>query len=305
MSLAGFGLSSRGSQDGKNEEVLLLKAPIMSSSSSSKPSKQRRHHGTRKNTSGKLLLSLHISGLILAIQVIASGMWYLKQAPPSSQDLNQRQLALSTANSKATFIDISQQSPSFQASKAISPPEKDNKKSHYYAFIRIPKTGSTTMLRFLDDKSGLHSLDRILPSSYVEEAYKIYDSKNNGGHPFKCIYGEVPEELTNSSRSAVVAAAAAARKSSGKEPDCTHSNYHILEKTWNSTVPQLWNTTTSYALIPPDELSLLQFTLVREPFERLRSLFFYMNKFTNNSRWCEHCGTKEQYEMVEVGDFAG
>jgi hypothetical protein len=46
------------------------------------------------------------------------------------------------------------------------------------------------------------------------------------------------------------------------------------------------------------------FTMVRDPFDRIRSLFYYVRKFVNTSQWWKQSFSESQYEMVRSGDFS-
>ena len=135
---------------------------------------------------------------------------------------------------------------------------------------------STSMLSFLEKASGLQTLDTVLSKDYVNSTTR----QEHG--TLTCIYGPPPLEGD-------IAWAAAATK-----PQCNHVNYNSIQSIWNASL--------SHA--PFLQTSLTTFTMVREPFDRLRSLFYYMYKYANTSTpWGKTMSTQRQYDMVLSGNF--
>jgi len=141
------------------------------------------------------------------------------------------------------------------------------------AFIRIPKTGSTSLLKFLYNYSEMKTYDAHLSSATLASQSQRQHALIN------CFYGY----NVNATTANVTI----------KRPSCGHATYGDLNKMWNETLSSSNH----------DNSTVQMFTIVREPFERLRSLFYFMRKFVNTTQWCLKCGTEEQYDQVRVGDF--
>jgi hypothetical protein len=85
-----------------------------------------------------------------------------------------------------------------------------------------------------------------------------------------------------------------------KNPQCAHANHGELQSAYVGSLSDVRSSSNNNAtLLPP----LQTFAVVREPFDRLRSYFFYMQKFVNGSQWARRSFTQEQYKQVINGNF--
>ena len=148
----------------------------------------------------------------------------------------------------------------------VAPPLQSNKKK-IASFIRIPKTGSTSLLKFLDHYSGMRTYDTFLPSAALSQL---------DHNVINCFYGKQDSPMLSSNET--------------NKPSCGHVTYKDLTMTWNETKAFT-------------KAKLHIFTIIREPFAALQSLFYYMHHFVNTTRWCSECGSKPQYDQVVAGDF--
>ena len=135
------------------------------------------------------------------------------------------------------------------------------------------------MLSFLEKASGLQTLDTLLSKNYVNSTTR----QEHG--TLTCIYGRPLEGV------------AAVNTDSAAKPPCQHVYYHSIQSIWNASLP--------YAPPTLEQSSLTTFTMVREPFDRLRSLFYYMHKYANRTQWGKELSTQRQYDMVRSGNFIG
>jgi len=169
----------------------------------------------------------------------------------------------------------------------------------FVGFIRIPKTGSTTMTKFLHRSP---SLFRWL--SYLS----VMPDRSILG-PVSCIFGH-PLSL--------------AHVGSNYDVDfyqtdswfnCPHVSYPQLVKKWSESL-DLW-TPPAAAVLDEDakegnfNFSLQSFTVVREPFDRLVSLFYYMRNENimrggqNRKGFLLDHITDAQYHRLKENDFNG
>jgi hypothetical protein len=132
------------------------------------------------------------------------------------------------------------------------------------AFLRIPKTGSSSMMGFLQHYSGLLSLDHAVPTDF--------------GHRFisGCVFGHFAKTHNVS-----------------VEPICAHVRFDSYQELWRDVQLLQRNGSLSSA-------SMETFTVIREPLATLRS-FFHMHRAY--PRDANHTNTKEQIKAVESGDF--
>lgn len=81
-------------------------------------------------------------------------------------------------------------------------------------------------------------------------------------------------------------------------PQCAHANHGELLSAFAGSLSDVRNSSNA-TVIPP----LQTFTVVREPFHRLRSFFYYMRLSVNGSQWGRPSFTEDQYKQVVNGDF--
>jgi hypothetical protein len=136
----------------------------------------------------------------------------------------------------------------------------------YYPFIRIPKTGSTSILHFLHDYSGLRPLNAYLPAaqSNKHSSYAV------------CAFGSLPSNVTTG------------------RGNCAHYNYqqHL----------QMMEGLGKY--LPPHNdknMKVQPFTIVREPFEQMQSLFYYTKKV----KWEFQHYSNRTKRLIQSGDLEG
>jgi hypothetical protein len=115
------------------------------------------------------------------------------------------------------------------------------------------------------------TLDTLLPSDVVEK-------KNI--HRLVCIFGPQPPNHT---------------KVKSKE-QCAHYIYKRMQD-W---IHQEMTRNDSIGSI---HASLETYTMVRDPFDRMQSLFYYVRKYVNTSQWWKSLFTESHYEMIRSGDF--
>jgi len=164
-------------------------------------------------------------------------------------------------------------------------PELHERKGSTLSFIRVPKTGSTSLLAFLYHYAGMNLWTTALSRDYWEGM----DKREQG--ILKCMmYKGTLEGMANvSSRYAC----------EGRNPfecyNCAHATYNELKQTWQASAVD--NDRTDVAMEP--------FTIVREPFDRLRSYFYFCRKFVNTTQWHRNQHSEAQYERVISGNFKG
>jgi len=149
--------------------------------------------------------------------------------------------------------------------------------SSIMAFIRIPKTGSTSLLNFL--MSSLHNFNSILSDQY----WKSSSDRRQG--IYTCMFFN-PHALNISHRPTRLT----------QKIQCAHANHGELHSAFGESMRGFVNTATT---LPP----LKTFTVVREPFDRLMSFFYYMRLSVNGAQWAKSSFTEAQYAQVRSGDF--
>lgn len=135
------------------------------------------------------------------------------------------------------------------------------------AFIRTPKTGSTSLLNFWMQ----HALNynSILSDDYWNAQPGVCQ---RGIHT--CIFLNTHVINNSSNRPA-------------REPQCKHANHGELLETFAKSLSSDLNKKNVTTFIP-SLTSLHSFTMVREPLNRLRSLFYYTSKFVNSTnQWAQ------------------
>jgi hypothetical protein len=169
----------------------------------------------------------------------------------------------------------------------------------FAGFIRIPKTGSTTMTKFLHKTP---SLFRWL--SYLS----VMPDRSILG-PISCIFGHPLSSAHVGSNNDVDF------YQTDSWFNCPHVAYPQLVKKWSESL-DLW-TPPAAAVLDEDakagnfNFSLQAFTVVREPFDRLVSLFYYMRNedimrgSQNRKGFLLDKLTDAQYHRLKENDFNG
>jgi len=152
----------------------------------------------------------------------------------------------------------------------------------FAVFVRIPKTGSTSLWWFMNDYSNLENF-----REYFKSFKGISDRQLK---LFSCMFG--PPTHSDDSLD------------SGDSGQCLHMVYGRLRAIWN-TASHIWME-QEFARTNVDNIRVTMetFTMVRDPFDRLRSLFDYIYDRSDDGTWEEE-NTKAQYARVLDGDFAG
>jgi hypothetical protein len=117
------------------------------------------------------------------------------------------------------------------------------------------------------------TLDTLLPSDVVER---------NNIQRLLCIYGPQPPNHT--------------KVKSNKQAQCAHyknkqtQDWIHEEMTHNDSIGSI-------------HASLETITMVRDPFDRMQSLFYYVRQSVNTSQGWKSLFTESHYEMIRSGDF--
>lgn len=157
----------------------------------------------------------------------------------------------------------------FIAHPSNYPPMEGNY-TEFLGFLRISKTASTSVMEFLD---GLYSLNSFLRT-------EIYDT--NKKQVYECMYASIQEDTSRSDRNF---------------GDCPHPKYKFLKNQWYKSLPLLdvepTNTQHRYYYFHP-------FSMVRDPFDRMVSFFYYVQE--NIPDWSL---SEQQDEKILADDFFG
>jgi hypothetical protein len=153
----------------------------------------------------------------------------------------------------------------------------------FLTFLRIPKTGSTSLLSFFQEYSGMASLDQKL----------LLENRSNLPQPglLPCSFGK-----TSSFRNDNV--------SKGNGHVCDHIAYSEMMKNWfraiDVWIDQEFDREPNVKFL---NVSMEMLTIVRNPFDRLRSYFDYCHGRVEREVW-KTMNTEAQYAKVREGDFA-
>lgn len=169
------------------------------------------------------------------------------------------------------------------ASLSFQNSSKTKDKSQLLAFIRIPKTGSTSMQKFLVDYSGLLPLDFGLPADFLTQ---------NGEFKwiFGCIFGSFPNASEESNK-----ILNESYPISEHEPTCAHLAIDTYQRLWH----QIQSSSSFQTTLPA---TMEAFTIVREPYDTLRSFYSMHRSFLHHAK---HTNTDEQMKFLEADDFPG
>ncbi|KAL7491233.1 hypothetical protein ACHAWT_000792, partial [Skeletonema menzelii] len=152
------------------------------------------------------------------------------------------------------------------------PPTKGNY-TEFLGFLRISKTASSSVMGFLSDpEDGLYSLNSFLqPELYDTNKKAVYD----------CIFASIQEDTSRPDRNF---------------DDCSHPSYNFLKSQWYKSLPLLDVEPSSaehrYYFHP--------FSMVRDPFDRMVSFFYFMQKTIPHWTLSE-----QQDEKILADDFFG
>jgi hypothetical protein len=189
--------------------------------------------------------------------------------PPPGDEPSKNQTISDVAKNDTTAADKMKQQNAFSISvnrtESSGPDSAPTVPTIYYPFIRIPKTGSTSMLYFLHEYSGLRPLSAYLPLAEMKNQHPSYTC---------CAFGSLPSNVTTG------------------RGNCAHYNYqqHLqMMKGLKKYLPGSQNVT------------LRPFTIVREPFEQMQSLFYY----TKRVNWEFKSYSNETKKLIESGDLEG
>lgn len=149
---------------------------------------------------------------------------------------------------------------------------RTSRAADFLTFTRIPKTGSTSLLAFLRDSSGMESLNSLV------------DNPDPQPGALKCMFAPLKHNDTETRIFAL--------------NECGHFYYNEIRRSF-FRVTGLSSPFTSTR----DDV-VVHISMVRDPFDRLRSLFDYMHEHVKIEAWKEF-NTEAQYDRVRVGDFSG
>mmetsp|Transcript_32319 Transcript_32319/g.74446 ORF Transcript_32319/g.74446 Transcript_32319/m.74446 type:complete len:379 (-) Transcript_32319:370-1506(-) len=153
------------------------------------------------------------------------------------------------------------------------------------SFLRISKTGSTSLFNFLEEQKSMHLL------------WYLWNKKKPRKYLGKCLFEHTnhPPDYDISRQNDIYA------------PSCFHSYYEDMVK-------EVTKLTTEYLLPLPETnysetfnfrndtvtLKIKWLSMVRDPYDRLKSLFVY-----SKDDYLDHEYTDKQIEYIEIDDFEG
>lgn len=144
--------------------------------------------------------------------------------------------------------------------------------SEFLLFIRISKTSSTSVKNMLLNEGLLQANSFLL-----EDHYELTKSG-----VLNCIYSRGNQSMKNNSRFFV----------EDDDHDCPHADYEYYLQTLVERLP--------FMNIPKMDLFVHPFTIVRNPFDRLVSFFYYMQDIIPH--WT---ASEAQDKLIIAGDFPG
>jgi hypothetical protein len=173
-------------------------------------------------------------------------------------------------------------------------------------FIRIPKTGSTTMARFLHIAPVLHSWLDFLSEVPLD------NEGNPDRHVLKgisCVFGYAPTTAHLGKNHEIDFF------KSNDWFNCPHVPYNEMMRKWSTSL-ETWSPPETAVLADNIKTSesvnfhFKAFTIVRDPFDRLLSLFYYMAKQHKRAAEGIKVGfltqiTDAQYDRVVANDIEG
>ena len=138
--------------------------------------------------------------------------------------------------------------------------------TEFVGFLRVAKTASTSVMRFLlDPKDGLYNLNSFLQTNNVQGAYG-------------CIFASSHEDTS--------------RRDRNVHPSCPHAPYFQLKNQWYKSLPLID--------VKPTNTYFHPFSMVRDPFDRMVSFFYFMQKTIPHWSLSE-----QQDEKILADDFFG
>lgn len=153
-------------------------------------------------------------------------------------------------------------------------------------FVRVPKTGSTTVMKFLDSAKQMYPWNSHLPTT--EDS----PQQNQQGKAGACVFGHAPTT------------AHLGTLDMGFWNQCPHIPYGKMVKQWARTLPA-WSPTHWNSEQESITMTFDAFSMFREPFDRLVSYFYYLRKFSETSKFLNHTITEAQYKCILENDLAG
>lgn len=173
-------------------------------------------------------------------------------------------------------------------------------------FVRIPKTGSTSLLSYLHTESGMTLLEKLVSKSEWLERFGPQYSKLHREvrksmlreHAIALFCAHFPasylETLPDSFTDRKAEIKFASSYQNAWHMQCQHEPLQHLVRSYEQSL--------DFAAPPKEEVVLRPFTMVREPLARLRSLFHYVEKRCNHRFWAQ-LFTDQQYETLCSGDY--
>ena len=152
------------------------------------------------------------------------------------------------------------------------------RKQDILVFVRVPKTGSTSLMGFLRRCQGLYNEAAFLD----DHGFKIHNPNLGCAYGFLSPNQKIPIKYNI------------------KEWRCGHIQLERLLKGVTKPLDN-WKGRQS---IDFDMISFHPFAMVRDPFDQMKSLFNYIYKFRDSELWKTDF-TMQQYQKVLDNDFAG
>ena len=155
------------------------------------------------------------------------------------------------------------------------------RREEFLAFVRIQKTGSTSIFRLLRHCAGLYPQGVFLNKAFFADEEYVHDYSRKLG----CVYGLPTADMI---------------------PDDFDKNEYSCSHTPLTGVLQGAAQVLHYLKGSSDnaEVSIHPFTMVREPFDRLQSIFYYMYSRRQFPMW-KSAFTEQQNRRVAENDLAG
>jgi len=160
--------------------------------------------------------------------------------------------------------------------------EEVTESAAFVAFLRIPKTGSTSLWWFMNDYSRLENFRNYFGDMKLISPERLWW--------VSCIFGPKRHDTEESK--------------TVDSDECSHLDYTDTREAWLEA-------SASWAALEVERTkadhtrdTMQTFTMVRDPFDRLRSYFNYIYESVEDRYW-ETDETEAQYSRVLQGDFHG